>query len=539
MDENKQNQEPQKDLEPVEEASVSQAEPQPESKPEPKSQQTPERKPSVFQGNKFKRGGMATVMTVVFIAVVVVLNLLVSLLSERFPSMNIDLTAQKMNTLSEQALEVAGKVEEDTTIYLIGAEEAYRKDQLYSNYGLKYSQVANLADRLAEANSKVKVEFVDPDTNPEFISSYAGEVLTSGRVLVRTEKRYRVLTVDDMFSMSQNQQTGATEMYSNVDSALAAALEMVNMDKVPILTIATGHDELLNTSNMAAFLKKMEEQNFEHQEINLLTDEIPEGTQLLMIPTPTTDYTDDELEKLRALLSDQSREESIAILVTFHPTQTSLPKLSGFLEEWGISVQSGAMVTESDSSRYISADPSYVMVDAVGKALEDNTYSRILCPMSAPVELLFSGNGDIATEALLATGEGAYIMTEDTSEADIENPDTAQRTTAARASSLAQFEGNQFYYRSLVVFGSSYMFTDTFLETAFDNSQYIIDLMKFATDTDGSRVSVYTDKVQTNVVDVTASQNTITVLGLGVFTIGLPVLILAAGLVIFLKRRHL
>jgi len=41
------------------------------------------------------------------------------------------------------------------------------------------------------------------------------------------------------------------------------------------------------------------------------------------------------------------------------------------------------------------------------------------------------------------------------------------------------------------------------------------------------------------VVDVTASQNTITVLGLGVFTIGLPVLILAAGLVIFLKRRHL
>lgn len=197
------------------------------------------------------------------------------------------------------------------------------------------------------------------------------------------------------------------------------------------------------------------------------------------------------------------------------------------------------MVTESDSSRYISADPSYVMVDAVGKALEDNTYSRILCPMSAPVELLFSGNGDIATEALLATGEGAYIMTEDTSEADIENPDTAQRTTAARASSLAQFEGNQFYYRSLVVFGSSYMFTDTFLETAFDNSQYIIDLMKFATDTDGSRVSVYTDKVQTNVVDVTASQNTITVLGLGVFTIGLPVLILAAGLVIFLKRRHL
>lgn len=535
MDENKQTQEPQKDLEPMEEPSASPAAETPQTQPEP----APDKKPSVFRGNKFKRGGMATVMTVVFIAIVVVLNLLVSLLSERFPSMNIDMTAQKMNTLSDQALEIAGQVQEDTTIYLIGTEDAYRNDKLYSQYGLKYSQVANLAERLAEANSKIKVQFIDPDTNPEFISSYTDEVLTSGRVLVRTEKRYRVLTVDDMFSMSQNQQTGATEMFTNVDSALAAALEMVNMDKVPILTIATGHDELLSTENMAAFLSLMEDQNFEHKEINLLTDEIPEGTQLLMIPTPTTDYTDDELEKLRALLTDQTRDESIAILVTFHPTQAALPKLSSFLEEWGISVQSGAIVAESDTSRYFSANRSYVMVDAVGKALQDNSYSRIICPMSVPIELLFSGNSDIATESLLATSEGAFIMTENSSEADLEDPDTAQLITAARGSSLAQFEGNRFYYRNLVVFGSSYMFTDSFLETAFDNSQYITDLMKFATDTDGSRVSVYTDKVQTNVLDVTASQNTILVLGLGVFTIGLPVLILAAGLIIFLKRRHL
>ena len=63
--------------------------------------------------------------------------------------------------------------------------------------------------------------------------------------------------------------------------------------------------------------------------------------------------------------------------------------------------------------------------------------------------------------------------------------------------------------------------------------------MKYATDTDGSSVSVLTERVQTNTMDVTASQNTIMVLGLGVFTIALPVLLLAAGLVIFLKRRHL
>ena len=63
--------------------------------------------------------------------------------------------------------------------------------------------------------------------------------------------------------------------------------------------------------------------------------------------------------------------------------------------------------------------------------------------------------------------------------------------------------------------------------------------MQYATDTDGSQVSILTERVQTSVLDVAASQNTIVVLGLGVFTIGLPLVILAAGLVIFLKRRHL
>ncbi len=531
MDENKQNQE---NLEPIEETAES-----PASQPAPEPGPGPEKKASVFQGNKFKRGGMATVMSVVFIAIVVVINLLVSLLSERFPSMNIDLTAQKMNTLSDQAIEIAGKVEQDTTIYLIGKEDAYRNDGIYSNYGLKYSQVANLAERLAEANSHIKAEFIDPDTNPEFISSYTGETLITGRVLVRTEKRYRVLTVDDMFSMSQNQSTGATEQYSNVDSALAGALEMVNMDKVPVIAIATGHGELLTSDGMGAFLDLMESQNFEYKEVDLLTEDLPEDTQLLMIPTPTTDYTDEELEKIRALLADETRQESIALLVTFHPTQNQLPKLSSFLEEWGVSVQSGAMVAESDSSRYVSANPSYVVVNAVGKALEGNTYDRLICPMSLPIEILFEGNGDVGVEALLSTSPAAFVVTENSSQEELENPEsTAEQVVATRSSTLAQF-GNSFRYRSVIVFGSSYMFTDTFLQTAFDNSRYVTDLMKFATDTDGSEVTVMTERVQTNIVDVTASQSTITVLGLGVFTIGLPVLMLAAGLCIFLKRRHL
>lgn len=549
MDEKNQNQEnleaienqapekaaPEAPAEPIAEPA---AETAPEQAPPPAQKPEPQKKPSVFRGNKFKRGGMATIMTVVFIAVVVVVNLLVSILSDRFPSLNIDLTAQKMNTLSDQAMEIVKTVEEKTHIYLIGSEDAYRNDAIYANYGLKYSQVANLAERLQEANQNIQVEFIDPDSNPEFISQYANDYLSTGRVLVRTEKRYRVLGLTDMFSQSQNQTTGETEMYSNVDSALAAAIEMVNMDKVPVLTIATGHNEMLNSDNMEAFLDMMKKQNFDVQEIDILTQDIPEDTQILMIPTPTTDYTVEEVDKLRALLEDKDREESVTVLAAFYPTQSELPNISSFLEEWGVSVKSGSVVMESDSDRYALADPRCVIVDSASEVFDSNTYTRLVSPLSVPLEVLFTGNGDIGVETLWTTSDKAYVLTENDSQEAMENPDTAQQVVAAMSSSIVQF-GNTMYRRSVVVFGSSTIFTDGFMETAFSNGQYVSDLMKIATDTDGSKVSVYTERVKTNSVDVTASQNTIVMLGLGVFTIGLPVVILILGLAIFLKRRHL
>ena len=133
---------------------VTQEPQKPQEAKKEKKQKAP-KKP--FNFNKVKRGGVATLMTVLFVAIVVALNVVVSALTDRFPSMNIDLTAQGLNTLSEQALEIARGVENETNIYLIGAEENYRENTIYSNYGLEYSQVANLAERMQEANSKIHV----------------------------------------------------------------------------------------------------------------------------------------------------------------------------------------------------------------------------------------------------------------------------------------------------------------------------------------------------------------------------------------------
>ena len=494
-----------------------------------------EKKP--FNWNKFKRGGMATALSVVFIAIVVALNLLVSALTDRFPSLDIDLTAQKVNSLSDQALEIAKNVDREVTIYLIGTQEGYEQNQIYSSYvqrGMQYSQVSSLVKRLVEANPLISMEYVDPDTNPEFISQYESDSLATGKVLVESDLRHTVLTVNDLFII--NQETGST-INSKVDSALAGALELVNMDTVPVMSIITGHGEMLSTSNMAAFVDNMEQNNFQVEEVDILTQEIPENTQVLMIATPTTDFSTEEIDKIRAYLDDETRDQQVTLLVSAYPSQGELPNLAAFLEEWGVQVGTG-VVAETDSN-YAAYDARCVLVTASPLVLTSNIYSRLLSYYSAPITLTFEENNGISTTPLWTTQDSAYVITADMTEEDAANPETGEQVVASLSSKDVEVNGET-YARNVVVFGSSDLFTDNFMGTsAFEDSTYMNDLLLDLTDTDASAVvTVEEEEVETMQLDVSASTGTVSLLGI-LFTGGIPVVILLVGLGIYLKRRHL
>lgn len=439
-----------------------------------------------------------------------------------------------MNSLSDQALEVAKSVDRDVTIYLMGTQEGYEQNQIYSSYvqrGMEYSQVSNLVKRLQEVNPKIHMEYVDPDTNPDFVSQYEGESLTTGKVLVKSDLRYQVLTVNDLFIVDSD--TNST-INSKVDSALAAALEMVNMDQVPVMSIITGHGEMLSTSNMTSFVDMMEQQNFQVQEVDTLTQDIPEDTQVLMVATPTTDYAPEEIQKLRDYLEDETRDVPVTLLVSCYPSQGDLPNLSAFLEEWGVKVGTG-VVAETDAN-YSAFDARGVLVDASPLVLTENEYSRLVSYYSAPITLTFENNGGIETTALWETQDSAYVITSNTQ--DTSSVETGVQCVASLSSKDVEVNGET-VSRNLLVFGSSDLFTDNFMGTsAFGDSQYMSDLLLDMTGTDGSNVTVQSEEVKTMELDVSATSSTISLLGI-LFTGGIPVVILVVGLGIYLKRRHL
>ena len=485
---------------------------------------------------KFRHGGISTAFTAGFIIVVILINVIVGVLGEKYPSMNMDLTKGNTNSLSQQSLDVVAKVKVPTNIYILATEAQTKGDQLLTEYGIKYSQVGALAAKMAEKNSNIKVSYIDLDKDPTFANTYKADKIVAGDVIIKTDKRYRVLAYTDLFDVQYSQDGSSSNTYSMVDSALASGLNSAIADTVSIAAFDTGHSEQMDSTT---YKKLLGNNSFDTKDVNLLTEAIPDKTQLLVLGCPTSDYTEAEIKKLDAFLSNTALAGDRSLMITFNPNQAEMPNLSTFLKEWGIEVPQ-AVVVESDKTKYYNDNASYILsnvqttLSLTGKSTD---YGYFTTPQSNPINLLFETKGTKTTYSLAKTNDTSYLVDANTKQD--ETPKKAAQNTAVLSQDTVK-SGAKEYKANVIALGSTLMFNSEILSAnTFGNSKYMVDLSKYATGTTSEAAAITTTQVQTNVADITLSTQMSTLLGLGVFTILIPLLIAIAGIWVYQKRRHL
>lgn len=501
----------------------------------------PENKPkehrarAFFASNKFRRGSVSTAFTVGFLVVIVLINVIVGILGERYPSMNIDLTKNSSNTLSAQADKIVDSVKTPVTLYILATEARTKGDEILSDYGIKFSQVGALAAKMAERNSNIKVEYIDLVKNPTFATQYKSDNVAEGDVIVKSDKRYRVVTYTELFNVQYASDGTTTETYSLVDSALASGVNSVIADTLPVVSFDTGHKEQMDGATYKSLLSG---NSFETKDFNLLTDAIPDKTQMIVLGCPTTDYTDSEIKKLDDFLGSKTLAGDRSLMLTFHPSQAAMPKLATFLQEWGIQVPQSVIV-ESDQSKYYTNDASYILSNIQsGLSLGNSSdYNLFTTPQSTPVKILYTEKGSKKTYSLAKSNETCYTV-DNSTKSTTNLPKAAYDTAVLTQDTVAS--GDKSYKANVIALGSTTMFNAEILgASTFSNGQYMVDLSKYATGTSNTDTQVTSTSVQTNVADITLSTGVSTLLGLGVFTILIPLLIAMAGIMVYHKRRHL
>lgn len=482
---------------------------------------------------RFRRASISTAFTVGFLAIVILINVIVGILGERYPSMNLDLTKNGTNTLSEQSVKIVDSVKIPVTIYILATETQTKNDQILSNYGIQYSQVGSLAAKIAERNSNIKVQYIDLAKNPTFAAKYKSDNIQEGDVIIESEKRHRVLSYTELFDV-QYTQTMSTDVYSKVDGALASGLNTVIADSLPVVAFDTGHKEIMDTDGYKSLLTS---NNFEVKEFNLLTEDIPEKTQLIVLGCPSTDYTDSEIKKLSDFLSDTKLAGDRSLMVTFHPSVEELPKLSSFLKEWGIEIVPQAVVVETDQTKYFTNDPSYILSNLQSNLdLGSNRdYGYFTTPQTNPINVVFDTQGNKRTYVLATSNDTCYVETSETAKG--QKPETKSSTTAVLSQSSVK-SGDKSYKANVVALGAMTFSSDLLFTSTFGNGNYVVDLSRYATGTSNAATEVTITPVQTNTADITLSNGIATLLGFGVFTFLVPLVIAIVGFCVFFKRRH-
>lgn len=514
-----------------------------------------------FNKRNFKHGTLAVVLTVLFVAAVVVLNVIVGLISDRFDT-TADLSDTGIYTLDEATENYLDKLTMDVTVSVMNSETDFEGGGTY------YKSVNELLKKMEMRNSKFHVQYLQIDQNPDFTSRFNGETLSANYIVVESETtgRHRIITPGSYFSCNafrdQLSQYGYPETYidqyveqyvnssyasrvvdgSNIEqAAISAMLYVTNTDPVRVaFTEGFGESDSSTLSNL------LSKNGYDVETINLQSvSEIDSGIDYIVMFAPSMDYDNENLDKLAKFLDNNGAfgknlvyfSNGQAYYKKTSDESSALVNLAAFLAEWGIEIgDSYVMQTNADYTygnmaiaQVLDVQDTDFSGDVYGNSLF--TYDAYVRPV---VQIWGEGNskGSVEQKVLIKTYEGTYLRPMSTlsdSDFDVSSAESGVFNDAVCAYKIHSTTQE---VSRVAVFGSE-LFPDVSYSNS-NNQNYLVNMFNYISGkTDGVTI---TSKSFSN-VGFDMNQSNANVLAI-ILCIVIPVVVIVLGIVIWVRRRH-
>ena len=159
-----------------------------------KSESAVREKPLNGRKKRFKYGALSVTVTVIFVAAIVLINIIFNMMLDRF-DITADLTDNSMYSIDNTTVDYIKGIEDNIRLTVTVEESDFE------NAGSYYKQVSEIVKTFAANNPKITAQYLDLDSNPAFYSSY-GATLTAGSIIIESEKTGRnvIITPNDYLS---------------------------------------------------------------------------------------------------------------------------------------------------------------------------------------------------------------------------------------------------------------------------------------------------------------------------------------------------
>lgn len=490
-----------------------------------------------FKSKKFRYGGLSVLFTVIFVAAIVLVNVIVNLVLTRF-DVKADLTGENLYSIetstSDYLKTLTGKVDIIVT----------NDENTFTAAGTYYNQTNEICKRFSEANSNISLSYVDLLTNPSFSADYTDASITDGMLIVKSEEtgRYKALAYTDYLDIQydENYAQYGYQMISAVNAnaeqaLLSAIMSVTNMDPVRV-AFSTSYGETTN----ATMTSLLETNAYVSESLNItLADKIDSDIDFIVIYAPTSDFSNEDINKLDAWLDNEGHYGKNLVYVA-SATNPNIPNLKAFLNEWGIVVEDG-VIYQTDTNYSYSGYPTYQMFqlgDSDYTADLNTTSKYIYGDNTVALSLRFDEYSNFATSTILKSYDGAVIQPFDADDTwTVADGGNKGEQAAVVESSKVQFEGgSEAVYSKVVVYGSEYLLYESFLSaTQANNAELMMSIFNGISGKDEVEVTLTPKSFTMTTFEISAAvSNTIAI----IFAIVIPILIIAAGIAVWLKRRH-
>ncbi len=494
---------------------------------------------------RFRHGTMATVMTVVFFVFLVLLNLAVMKMKDRYAFMSIDMTDDKRYTLTEETEKMIKGIDERVEIDILATEAqcttagALTTDQ--------YGQIPiahEIIKRYPQLNDNISINYVDLSKMPAYILQFPefSDVLDYYSIVIKSARRTRVTSFYEMLpSLSSNytsydsttQSTSFAQSYT--ETYMTSLIKTVTLDKTPVVAFVDG----LNVDgNSEDFISVLHLNGYDVQVVDIRKEDLPDEADIVMMAAPITDLSRAQVAKIDDYLSSQSKSRTLVVFSSALMPQ--MPNLNSLLSEYGISITQN-IVYEGDSSNTISKQMSSFTAQMKESDYTLNLIDRLKYPAvmnAVELEVLFQEKGMTQVTDVLTSSDSGFVC--DSSKvfdrSQFTEADKARRTLMASSTTFRNTMDCGELRTDIIVAPDSLYASELITSDIYGNLSLLLSVFNQRSGIDVGNIDIEPKSLYA--VDFSVDMHTLSVIST-VFGYVIPLIALAWGLVVYIRRRRL
>lgn len=473
-----------------------------------------------------------TGLTILLIAIIIGLFIGINIGVEKLNFTDIDLTKEKLYTLTDISKEQIAKIpkEEEIKIYLFGY--------------IENSSVADLVKQYMKINDSISMEIINTIDRPDLVAKYEVEEEMPTVVVTRGEKS-RVFGPYDLYIMDYNTQTTIDITEQRITNGILA---VSSMSKNTTIYMLTGHEESIAAH--ATMKSYLELENYDLKDLDLLVQEkVPEECEILIISSPKSDFTELEANKIKEYINIGG---SILWMNDPNPLATDGEHINiqSVLDLYGVKVDDKGIMIEQDTSKMVMQVPDIILpiIQGTDITAELATEGKVMFPNAAKLSFVNDEKFEelkVVKTDLLSTSDKAFFR-KDLSISSITPTGTdevgRQIVGASLEKTINESENEEEKVSSkLIIYANNVFATDKEMKVAsnvvptvyfYNNLDLVMNSVAYLAKAEDQ----ITIRKNIEVVNYTATEAQNTIVMTVIF--GVPILIVIVGIVVWQLRRR-